>query len=185
MSDSKDELRLGDCGIYTQDEIEDTRLECEEIMRRETEILGLLNDKNLQGKVQVEAFNVKPHIEKEKLTFGYKPRKCLHSDSTLLFFLSKIYNNRDVVDSIIEKLIQLSGKDQKEITDENILNIDSKLQQLVDIYNSSLVEILFSRDDTTVDGLFISDDTTYDNYESNTLHAPSPVITIKLPPLNL
>ena len=150
----------------------DTRLEWEEILSRETEILGLLNDKNLQGKVQVEVFNVRPHIEKDKFAFGYEPRKCLHWDSTLLFFLSKIYNNRDIADSIIEKLIQLSGKDQKEITDENILNIDSKLQQLVDIYNSSLVELLFSRDDTTDD-----------NYEFSELHAPSPVITIKLPPI--
>ena len=175
MSDNKDEIKLEDCGIYTtQDEIEDTRLEWEEIMRRETEFIRIMNDKNLQGKIQHHLSPEIPHIEKEKLTFGYKSRKCLHSDSTLLFFLSKIYNNSDVVDSIIEKLIQLSGKDQKEITDENILNIDSKLQQLVDIYNSSLVEILFSRDDTTGD-----------NYEFSELHAPSPVITIKLPPLNL
>ena len=151
---------------------EDTRLEWEDVMRRETELIGVLNDKNLQGKVQVEVFNVKPHIEKDKFAFGYEPRKCLHRDSTLLFFLSKIYNNRDIADSIIEKLIQLSGKDQKEITDENILNIDSKLQQLVDIYNSSLVELLFSRDDTE-----------NDNYEFDKLHAPSPVITIKLPPI--
>ena len=68
MSDSKDELRLGDCGIYTtQDEIEDTRLEWEEIMRNETEFIRIMNDKNLQGKVQVEAFNVKPHIELENV----------------------------------------------------------------------------------------------------------------------
>ena len=160
---------------------EDTRLEWEDVMRRETELLGVLNDKNLQGKIQVEVFNVRPHIEKDKFAFGYEPRKCLHWDSTLLFFLSKIYNNRDIADSIIEKLIQLSGKDQKEITDENILNIDSKLQQLVDIYNSSLVELLFSRDDTT-DDILIIDDTENDNYEFDKLHAPSPVITIKLPP---
>ena len=31
----------------------------------------------------------KNKMSKEKLTFGYEPRKCLHSDSTLLFFLSK------------------------------------------------------------------------------------------------